>query len=241
MDDNGDARSGNSRLESLQLCQQAFEPHQQPMMIFDEAEDLFPLRCLPGSSRTWMGSRKVGSTRCSSPTRCRRSGLPIRWVTWTQHSCVASIWSSRCRRRRVRFDIACWIRCWRPTTSAPLARELVELEDLAPDEIERLVRTTSHLQNETGAQREQVLKQVFEQVRKVAGRRTSPEHQPLPGHYRPEFINADVDLGMVADNLIATRCGRLCLYGAPGSGKSAYAQYLAERMGAPCWFAAPPI
>ena len=234
MDDNGDARSGNSRLESLQLCQQALSRHQQPMMIFDEAEDLFPSPVFAWFFQNMDGLKKgwINQMLESNP-------VPTIWIA----NQVGHLDPAFLRRFDLVVEVPPPPRAVRhrlldsmlaPDDISPRWRaELVELEDLAPDEIERLARTTSHLQNETGVQREHALKQVFEQVRKVAGRRTAPEHQPLPGHYRPEFINADVNLGMVADNLIATRSGRLCLYGPPGSGKSAYAQHLAERMGAP--------
>ena len=234
VDGDGDARSGNSRVETLQLCQQALSQHERPLMIFDEAEDLFP-----SPRYAWFFQSRDGLQKGWINQMLESNPVPTIWIA----NQVGHLDPAFLRRFDLVVEVPPPPRAVRhrlldsmlapDDISSRWRAELVELEDLAPDEIERLVRTTSHLQDETGAQREQVLKQVFEQVRKVAGRRTSPEHQPLPGHYRPDFINADVDLGMVADNLIATRCGRLCLYGAPGSGKSAYAQYLAERMGAP--------
>lgn len=60
-----------------------------------------------------------------------------------------------------------------------------------------------------------------------------------PADSGPEFdlslLNTDTDLSNLADRLIATNNHNfsLCLYGVSGTGKSAYARYLAQRMGIP--------
>ena len=47
------------------------------------------------------------------------------------------------------------------------------------------------------------------------------------------LLNTDTDLTRLADRVVngAVRAFSLCLYGAPGTGKSAYARYLADRLG----------
>jgi len=56
--------------------------------------------------------------------------------------------------------------------------------------------------------------------------------------YLPELINAESDIGKLADRLCSsgTKDFSLCLYGPPGTGKSAYVRYLAERLGMPVLF-----
>ncbi len=59
-----------------------------------------------------------------------------------------------------------------------------------------------------------------------------------PGCYLPEVVNTSVDLEAVAGRLAAWKPGAhpgisLCLYGAPGTGKSEYVRYLAHRMDRP--------
>lgn len=55
-------------------------------------------------------------------------------------------------------------------------------------------------------------------------------HDPnrLPDVYDPRFIHADVELAAVAAGLVAARSGRLCLYGPPGTGQTAYGRWLAS-------------
>lgn len=53
----------------------------------------------------------------------------------------------------------------------------------------------------------------------------------LPTVYNPSFINADEDLELLAQNISKTKNARICLYGTPGTGKSAYGLYIAKKMG----------
>ena len=57
--------------------------------------------------------------------------------------------------------------------------------------------------------------------------------QDAPARFDPTFIQADQDLVALAEKLTGSgaRPFSMCLYGPPGTGKSAYARYLAERMG----------
>ena len=58
-----------------------------------------------------------------------------------------------------------------------------------------------------------------------------PERQATT-RFDPQLLEADIDLRALADRLADRRERRfsMCLHGAPGTGKSAYARYLAERL-----------
>jgi SpoVK/Ycf46/Vps4 family AAA+-type ATPase len=59
-----------------------------------------------------------------------------------------------------------------------------------------------------------------------------PKSEPNTA-FNVELINSDLDLVALADRIVGNRVMgfSLCLYGAPGTGKSAYVRYLAKRMG----------
>ena len=65
------------------------------------------------------------------------------------------------------------------------------------------------------------------------GGRKNPEEEKTNIRFYPALIHADMDLQTLTTQL--TRLGRLnfslCLYGASGTGKSAYARYLADKLG----------
>jgi SpoVK/Ycf46/Vps4 family AAA+-type ATPase len=56
---------------------------------------------------------------------------------------------------------------------------------------------------------------------------------PLPDFYRPEFVNADQPLGPLVEGIARYGSARLCLFGPPGTGKTAFGRWLAERLGRP--------
>lgn len=55
----------------------------------------------------------------------------------------------------------------------------------------------------------------------------------LPETYDPAFLQTDADLASLVDGLAHSGQGRLCLYGPPGTGKTAYARWVAEKLGMP--------
>ena len=62
-----------------------------------------------------------------------------------------------------------------------------------------------------------------------------PASNPTVGEdqYDPKFLNADHDLEALADALGSQRHGRVLLAGPPGTGKTAYAGWVAKRLAAP--------
>lgn len=70
-------------------------------------------------------------------------------------------------------------------------------------------------------------------IQALNGGRKNPEEEKTNIRFYPALIHADMDLQALTIQL--TRLGRLnfslCLYGASGTGKSAYARYLADKLG----------
>ena len=51
--------------------------------------------------------------------------------------------------------------------------------------------------------------------------------------FEPQWINCDVDLRTLGESLSYSRAGRLCLWGPPGTGKTAFGKWLAQRLDLP--------
>ena len=55
----------------------------------------------------------------------------------------------------------------------------------------------------------------------------------LPSSYDPNFVNSDCDLNELIQGIKENKSARICLYGVPGTGKSAYTKFIAKSLKKP--------
>ncbi|WP_298097486.1 ATP-binding protein [uncultured Campylobacter sp.] len=55
----------------------------------------------------------------------------------------------------------------------------------------------------------------------------------LPSSYDPNFVNSSCDLNELMQGIKESKSARICLYGVPGTGKSAYAKFIAKNLRRP--------
>lgn len=65
-------------------------------------------------------------------------------------------------------------------------------------------------------------------------KKSKSKQTALPKSYSTDFINADCDISNVANGLCENPNARICLYGLSGTGKSAFAQFIAKSLKRPC-------
>ena len=237
-DERGREPNRGERLQELRLTQRVLGGCRNAILLFDEMEDLLSA---PGSMFPWFPGATGQSRRRSDGSRVfmnrllENTRVPILWTTnAARQTCPtvlrrmmyalelrqpsprvrARIWTRQLHRQGIpsaESDAQALARDFNVTpgvaAGATAAARLIDGGDIAT--VRRGVRSLSRL---------------------LHGEKPP---QRAPGEFDPKLIRADTDPVELADRLADRGAQRfsLCLQGAPGTGKSAYVRYLAERVG----------
>ena len=232
-DESGESICGKSRLQAYRVAQNLF-PARETLLVFDEVEDVFSQHDLVHSSyaqshKAWMNRMLEGNA------------LPTLWLC----NSIGELDRAFIRRFDIVFELPIPPKkqrarilqeCCGDLLGASETERWAELEKLSPAvatraaEVMRLAQKSlpdeqlhaafGLLINGTlAAQRYPILR--------------SERSASLPDLYDPAFIQADSDVTALARGLHTAPSARICLYGAPGTGKTAYARWLAEELGKP--------
>ena len=231
-DSDGDPIGGERRLRAWQVAQ-TFLKGQRALLVFDEAEDVFNDGGMFTAStamqrKGWMNQRLE-----SGP-------VPTLWLSNSGSPDAAFT-----RRFDMVFELKSPPRAQRhallaeasgPLLGAPALARLASIEALAPAVVERAARVVHTVASALpAAQHEAALLRLIDQTLSAQGHgtlRQLHQHRP-PEHYDPALINTDQDPQNLLKGLAAAGSARLCFYGAPGTGKTAFAQWLAQQLDRP--------
>ena len=236
-DADGDRISGDHRLTSYRLSQKILSRRKNTLIVFDEIEDI---------------KLSDGDEDFFSPRGGNRSGKKG-WINQLlEQNKVPAIWISNdvnfldpAHLRRFDYHLHLDIPPVRIRTSM-LTEQMSKLgvsvawcesmaanESLAPAMMARAAKVAGDMQMAGVATPiEGLLDEVIEGA--MAAQSCTLRHKSrMPGQitYQLGSANADCDLAQVIEGLQVSGEGRLCLYGASGTGKSAFAAYVAKKLG----------
>ena len=235
-DEDGDPVKGELRLYALRAAQYFFA-NSKAILVFEEVEDIF-------SNGGFFEPSSAQSHKAWMNRMLEENTTPIIWIS----NSIRSIDPAFMRR----FDMVCEV----PVPSQKQRERLLQTlcadvldsravarfatsESLAPAVVSKAADVVRSIRAELHEQKVLNVEEAFEFLvnNTLEAQRHRPvrRHDPnrLPEVYDPLFINADVNLREIADGLVQSRAGRLCLYGQPGTGKTAYGRWLAERIDMP--------
>jgi len=217
-----------ARFSDLSIAQTLLSDDKNAVIIMDEAEDMFPLF-------------RWGSNDADNPISklflnrmLENNKTPVIWIS----NNIRSMDPAFVRRFTYTLEIKkpddkAKIKIWRNILkknaldlSEDNIKELVKKHDIAPAYIDTAVRSARLIGNAGD------IENTLRNLQKATMGYLPPPRKD-EGKFSTTLLNTDTDLDVLTENILAKGIKRFscCLYGAPGTGKSAYARYLADKMG----------
>lgn len=234
IDDQGNAISGLDRLVFFQLSQR-FLQKSDVLMLFDEIEDVFPTSDNPFfRRRPAAGKMFINRTLENNP-------VPTIWIS----NEVRHIDKAYLRRFDFSFEMGIPPIAVRRgilnnylqshAISDETISYLAQQEQLSPAQIEKAAKILQ-LSGTKEKRREATLLQVIENSQLLLGQdKNATLLNFAECSYQLDFLNPDCDLAQLVAQLkrAPKSVGALCFYGAPGTGKTALAHYIAKEIESP--------
>jgi len=114
-----------------------------------------------------------------------------------------------------------------------LIKKLAKNDFIAPALISNASVVVSNLNTKD---KNKAFERVINNTLKAQGYEEIRDYNPrddLPSSYDPNFVNSGCDLTELMQGIKASKNARICLYGVPGTGKSAYAKFIAKSLKKP--------
>ena len=230
--EHGNPMDGERRLRAFRVAQ-CFLGQRRSLLLFDEVEDVFP------DSSPW-GGASASENKAWINRMLEHNPVPTVWVTNAVHSLDPAF------VRRFDLVVECPIpprerreqilrrACRNVQLAAEPLLPLAACEHLAPAVLQRALEVTHAIRDDLDPDEvPQMVSHLVNSTLRAQGHELpAMDATPaLPVGYDPTLLCSDADLLAVADGLAAHRAGRLCLHGPPGTGKTAFAGWLASRVG----------
>ncbi len=220
------------RFMAYRMGQHLLSRRQDCFLMFDEVEDVFPEDGFDERSTRWRNKAWINDLLESNP-------IPAIWVSnridtldpayIRRFDLVLELPPPPRGKRRELLD-----RCLAELpVGESLRQRLAQQDQLGPGHLARAAEVTHWASNleQDSAERDLGLI-VREQLRAVGQPWDDPIDQ-IEVPYRLDILNTDPPLDTLVQGLSQRGWGRLCLFGPPGSGKTAFASHLAERLDRP--------
>lgn len=240
-DQEGNALRGNARFTASTVSQKLLSKSRKPsLLLFDEAEDVFPSR----HSFFFDDDEDDGQTNGHGDKawinrQLETNPVPVIWIS----NRVVTMDKAYLRRFSYSVEIDKMPATIRRRivnkyskglkVSAKWRDKLVNLDQLTPAQIEKAARVARNTQKHAPAQTEQIAELVLKASMRLLKQKHSLQPVTSWTQYDRTFTNTDLDLDALITGLKRNPRGNFCFYGAPGTGKTALARHIADITGLP--------
>ena len=230
-DEDDEPIDGTARLKAYKSAQ-ALLSNKKTLLMYDEAEDIF----------------ESGGGFFAPPTRQKDKAwinrvletntLPTIWIT----NNIDSIDNALVRRFDMSIEIPIPIKSKREEIiknysnnllDEKTVKSLAKNKNIAPALISTTAQVISAIDIKDSTK---AFTHLLSNTLKAQGygeiNKESAENS-LPSIYNPNYVNTTTNLDELAQGIKKTGSARLCIYGTPGTGKSAFGKYLADMLDKP--------
>ncbi len=236
-DQEGNVLRGSARFAACNLSQKLLSKSQDSLLLFDEAEDVFPSRHSfffddddDGQSggqgdKAWINQQLENNPVPVLWISNRTQGMDKAYLRRFSYSVEIDKMPASIRRRIVnKYSKGLKVsEGWRDN--------IVSQTHLTPAQIEQACSIAKTTQKQVPAQTEQIAERVLEASMRLLKQTNSQQKTPAWTQYDRSFTNTDIDLEALLAGLKHHQRGNFCFYGAPGTGKTALAKHIAETLG----------
>ncbi|MGC9195293.1 MAG: AAA family ATPase [Syntrophobacteraceae bacterium] len=234
-DDDGDPADSDDRFRAYLLCQRIFDKTKDCLIVFDEVEDAFPV-----DDFVFFGPhRRTGGHKGWTNRLLENNRVPAIWVG----NSISQMDPAFIRRFDMVFEVPVPPRpitkrilkkhIGKISVSETWLQKMAENKNLAPSHIEKAAKVAMLLGKGRKASNEAVMEHLIANSHKALGYRQDFRWSDLSRlRYDLRFTNTDQELRPLVE-ACRNNAVRVCLYGPPGSGKTAFVHYLGQELGKP--------
>ncbi len=235
IDKDGDPIPGMQRLNAYQVAQSFFRGGDL-ILMFDEIEDVIGSNRI--SSLFGFGQKKKQDNKGWMNRMLENNAIPTVWIT----NDIDDMDPALTRRYDMVLEIPVPPRSKREALirkeadgvlDANAIRAIASHTSIAPALVTRAARVTHVV--EKPKERKAAFVSLLNHTLKAQGEPllTIAGTGALPEHYDPSYVHAQINLKELANSLNTSPRANLCLYGAPGTGKSAFGKWIAQQINKP--------
>ncbi|PHR54402.1 MAG: AAA family ATPase [Arcobacter sp.] len=232
-DENDEPIEGSKRLKAYKLAQ-SFFAQKKLLLMFDEVEDVFS-----NDGDMLFFTPKRQKNKAWINRMLETNAIPTIWIT----NDVKSIDKAIVRRFDMSIEVPIPPKDKRQEiiknySAGLLSKEAIikiaQDEHIAPALISRAAKVVQNVKNST-EDTSKAFEQVLNNTLKAQGYTQIKEQSEfsLPKSYDPSLNNTNLDLRKLAEGIKQNPSARLCFYGVPGTGKSAFGKWLAQELDKP--------
>ncbi|WP_230973235.1 AAA family ATPase [Sulfurimonas hydrogeniphila] len=236
-DEDDESIDGEKRLKSYRLAQ-ALLGDKKTLLMYDEAEDIFQ-----GGGSSFFSMLFGSSSRQKDKAWINKvletNTIPTIWIT----NNINALDPALVRRFDMSIELPIPPKSKREKIIESYSnghldtasiQTLAEHEDVAPALITRASKVLEVIGEEKNSD---AFIHLVSNTLKAQGHKELEKGSGIEiakNIYNPSYINTSTDLEKLTLGIKESKNARLCLYGAPGTGKSAYGKYIAKQLNKPC-------